>query len=58
MSLVVQIGLGFAMIAGLLAIQALALYVIWWVVLRLVAFLPMIGKKHRHQNWERLNRPE
>ncbi len=45
------------MIAGLLALQALALYVIWLVVMRIVAFLPMVGRKHRHRDWERLNRP-
>jgi hypothetical protein len=32
------------MIAGLLALQALALYVIWLVVMRIVAFLPMAGR--------------
>ena len=47
---------GFAMIAAFLAIQALVLYVIARIVLVAVSFVPMIGKKHRHPDWDRLNR--
>jgi hypothetical protein len=47
---------GLAMIAGLLALNALALHLIWWVAMIAVSFVPMIGKKHRHRDWERLNR--
>lgn len=49
---------GLAMVAGLLALNALALYLIWWVAMIAVSFLPMIGKRHRHPEWERLNRQE
>jgi hypothetical protein len=35
------------MIAALLALQALALYVIWWVVMIVVSCVPMVGKRHR-----------
>ena len=33
-----------------------ALYAFMWTVLCLVRFIPMIGRKHRHSDWERLNR--
>jgi hypothetical protein len=48
---------GLAMIAGLLALHALAFYVIWWVVMIVVSCVPMVGKRHRHREWERMNRP-
>ena len=47
-------GLGFIVV--LLALNALALYLIWWFAMIVVSFVPMIGKKHRHSEWERLNR--
>ena len=47
---------GFAAIAGLLLLHALALYLIWWLVMIVVSYVPIIGRKHRHQDWERLNR--
>jgi len=43
-------------IAGLLALQALVLYLIWWIVMIVVSFVPTIGRKHRHRDWDRLNR--
>ena len=43
------------MIAGLLAIHAAALYVIWWLVMLVVRFVPIVGNKHKHRDWERLN---
>lgn len=43
------------MIAALMAVQALVLYMIWWIVMIAVSFVPVIGKKHRHRDWERLN---
>jgi len=51
-----QVVLGLGSIAGLLALQALALYLIWWVVMIVVSFVPAIGRKHRHRDWDRLNR--
>ena len=44
------------MIAALLALNALALYMIWWLAMIVVTFVPIIGKKHRHSGWDRLNR--
>jgi hypothetical protein len=47
---------GFVAIAGLLALLALALYVIWWIVMAVVSFLRIIGKKHKHRDWDQLQR--
>lgn len=51
-----QLIAGLAMIAALLALNALALYVIWRFTMIVVSFVPMIGKRHRHPEWDRLNR--
>ena len=56
MSRGLQVVLGLGSIAGLLALQALVLYLIWWVVMIVVSFVPTIGRKHRHRDWDRLNR--
>jgi len=47
---------GFAIIAAIMGTLAVAGYVMWWLALVVVAKLPMIGRRHRHQDWERLNR--
>jgi hypothetical protein len=47
---------GFATIAGLMTALAVAGYVMWWLALLAVAKVPMIGRRHRHEDWERLNR--
>lgn len=51
-----QILLAVLGIAGLLTLNALALYGIYRVVMVTVSFIPTIGKKHRHRDWDRLNR--
>ena len=56
MSRGLQVVLGLGSIAGLLALQALVLYLIWWIVMIVVSFVPTIGRKHRHRDWDRLNR--
>jgi hypothetical protein len=33
-----------------------ALYAFMWTVLCLVRFIPMIGRRHRHSDWDRLNK--
>jgi hypothetical protein len=43
-------------IASLLTLNALVLYAIYRAVMVIVSFIPAIGKKHRHRDWERLNR--
>ena len=42
-------------IASLLMLNALAFYVIYRIVMMTVSFIPAIGKKHRHGDWDRLN---
>ena len=56
MRAVLQVVGGLVMIAGLLALNALALYAMWWLAMIAVSFFPIIGKKHRHSDWDRLNR--
>ena len=41
-------------IVGLLALLGLAFYVAWLIVMFMVSFLPIIGRKHKHQDWNRL----
>jgi hypothetical protein len=53
---VIQLLGGFAIIAAIMAALAVAGYVMWWLALIIVAKLPIIGKRHRHPDWERLNR--
>jgi hypothetical protein len=44
-----------AVVIGLLAVQAAALYGLWWLTLCLVRVFPMVGKRHRHARWNELN---
>jgi hypothetical protein len=30
---------------------------LWWVSLIAIRPIPMIGRRHRHTEWDRLNRP-
>ncbi len=46
---------GLAMIAGLLIVQALALYLVARLVLIGVSFVPLIGRRHRHSGWDSVN---
>ena len=55
--MVLQFVYALAAIAGLVAIQAAALYAIWWLVMFVCRFVPIAGKRHRHEDWQRLNRP-
>ena len=49
-----------ALLAAWLLIMPLivvgSLYGLSWTVLCLVRFIPLIGRKHRHPDWDRLNR--
>jgi hypothetical protein len=47
---------GFAIIAAIMGALALAGYVMWWLALVAITRLPMIGRRHRHRDWEQLNR--
>jgi hypothetical protein len=55
--MILQLAYVVAMIVGLMAVQAAALYAIGWLVLLIVRCVPLVGKKHRHKHWERLNCP-
>jgi hypothetical protein len=35
---------------------AAAVYAFMWAGLWLVRFVPLIGRKHRHSDWDRLNK--
>lgn len=35
---------------------AVAAYTFMWAGLWLVRFIPLIGRKHRHSDWDRLNK--
>lgn len=51
---VVQIFATLVGIVGLLALIALAFYVAWLIVMFLMRFFPMIGRKHKHPDWDGL----
>ena len=53
---VLQLLGGFAIIAAIMGTLAVAGYVMWWFALIAVVKVPMIGRRHRHPDWERLNR--
>ena len=56
MRVVLQLAYGVGIIIVLVAVQVAAFYAIGWVTLMAVRFIPMIGKRHKHKDWERLNR--
>lgn len=45
-----------AYIVALPIMLTAALYAFMWTVLSLFRFVPMIGRKHRHSDWDRLNK--
>ena len=47
---------GLAMIAGIIGAVLGALYLAWWLVLLAIRRVPIIGRRHRHGEWDRLNR--
>ena len=47
---------GVIIIGGILAACGFAMYLMWWVTLIAIRRLPMIGSRHKHANWDRLNR--
>jgi hypothetical protein len=51
-----QIASAVGIIAGLMAVVAGLLYAFCCAVLLLVAFIPVVGKRHRHTRWEELTR--
>jgi hypothetical protein len=51
-----QIAAAIGIIVGLMAIMAGLFYGFCWAMLTLVAFFPVIGKKHRHARWDELTK--
>jgi hypothetical protein len=49
--------LGIVWIGGILAVVGMAIYALWWLTLLAIRRVPMIGKRHRHPDWDRLNGP-
>ena len=47
---------GVIIIGGILAVCGFAMYLLWWATLVTIRRLPMIGRRHKHANWDRLNR--
>jgi hypothetical protein len=56
MSPMLSLILGFAIIAGIVGAVLAALYLAWWLVLLAIRRVPMIGRRRRHPEWDRLNR--
>jgi hypothetical protein len=46
---------GLAAIAVLLLLAAGALYACWWIVMLVVRYFPIVGRRHKHPDWDRLN---
>ena len=43
-------------IGGILTVCGLAFYVLWWITLVAIRRIPMIGRRYKHRDWDRLNR--
>ena len=48
---------GIAIIGGILTVAGIAIYALWWLTLLAIRRVPMIGNRHRHPDWDRLNHP-
>jgi hypothetical protein len=48
---------GIVLVGSIMVVAGLAIYVLWWVSLIAIRPIPMIGRRHRHTEWDRLNRP-
>ena len=49
---VIQIVSGLGLIVLLLAVETLVLIALAWIVLSVVRYVPLVGRRHRHQHWE------
>jgi hypothetical protein len=45
------------LIGGIVAAAGIAIYALRWFTLLAIRRVPMIGERHRHPGWDRLNRP-
>ena len=48
----IQFAFGLGLIVLMLAVETLVLIALAWMVLSVVRFLPLVGRKHRHSRWE------
>ena len=48
----IQFVFGLGLIVLMLAAETLGLIALAWIVLSVVRFLPLVGRKHRHSRWE------
>jgi len=44
--------LGLILIAATLAVEAIVLIALCWIVLVVVRFFPLVGRRHRHDRWD------
>jgi hypothetical protein len=47
---------GVLVVGAILAACGLAIYALWWLTLVAIRRIPMIGSRHKHADWDRLNR--
>ena len=45
-----------AIITGLLLVVGALFYALAWIALAAVSYFPIIGKRHRHDRWDELNK--
>jgi hypothetical protein len=48
-----QFILGLILIAATLALEAIALITLCWMVMVVFRFFPLVGRRHRHDRWDR-----
>ena len=53
LSVIVQM---IAIIAGLLLAVGALFYALAWIALAAVSYFPIIGRRHRHDRWDELNK--
>jgi hypothetical protein len=46
---------GLVVIGGIVTVTGIIIYVLWFLTLLAIRRIPMIGKRHRHRHWDRLN---
>jgi hypothetical protein len=44
---------GIIFIGGILAVTTMTIWALWWLTLMAIRRVPMIGKRHRHPDWDR-----
>jgi len=52
---VVRLATGLLVVAGFLVASVACLYLVRFVVLVIVTFIPLVGKRHKHDRWNEMN---